>query len=399
MKKNQLKLNLQFFGDKTLYEMKQNMATIGQQLQKTEGELAQKAVDPSASMDDIQKLQKSKDDLKARFDVIKEQHDKLEAEQKAHFANRDNIQNIADPAEKKLKAKADLIKAVMTNKPVPQEVRQALGDDNSTGGEKFLPKTVSNDVIVEPSVKNQLRGLSTFTQVTNLELPKISFTLDDDDFIADTETAKELKAKGDTVTFGRNKFKVFAGISETVLLGTNANIVNHVENALQSGVAAKERKVAFAESPKTGEEHMSFYSSENGIKTVEGDDLYKAIKTAIADLHEDYRENATIVMRYQDYMDIVETLANGNATLYSAQPEQVLGKRVVFSDAAVKPIVGDFSYSHYNYDIATTQYERDKDVKTGIEQFVVTAWFDHVIKLASAFRIVEIGGNDGDDTP
>jgi len=390
MNKKYLKLNLQHFGDKTLYEMKQNMATIGQQLQKTEGELSQKAIDPSASMDDIQALQKSKDDLKARFDVIKDQHDQLETEQKAKFAAKDNIKNITDPAEQKMKAKSDMIKAVMANKPVPADVRQALGDDNSTGGEKFLPKTVSNDIITEPTVKNQLRGISTFTQITNLEIPKISFTLDDDEFIADTETAKELKTKGDTVTFGRHKFKVFAGLSETVLLGTDANVVATVERALQSGVAAKEKKVAFADSPKTGEEHMSFYSTENEIKTVEGEDLYKAIKKAIADLHEDYRENAKIVMTYADYMDIIEVLANGNATLYSAQPEQVLGKPVEFVDAAKHPIIGDFSYSHYNYDIATTQYERDKDVKTGIEQFVVTAWFDHQIKLASAFRIVEV---------
>lgn len=395
-KQRLLKLgNLQYFGDKTLYEMKQNLATIGQQLQKTETELAQKAIDPAASMEDIQALQKSKDDLKARFDVIKNQHDKLEAEQKAKLAQKkDKLQNIDDPEEKKMKAKAEMIKAVMANVPISTDIRQALGDGNSTGGEKFLPKTVSNDVIVEPLVKNQLRDLSTFTQITNLELPKINFTLDDDDFIEDTETAKELKAKGDTVSFGRNKFKVFAGISETVLLGTNANIVNHVENALQSGVAAKERKVAFAETPKAGEEHMSFYSSEVGIKEVEGASLYQAIKKAVADLHEDYRENATIVMRYADYMEIIEVLANGNATLYGAQPEQVLGKKVVFSDAAVDPIVGDFSYSHYNYDIATTQYERDKDIKTGIEQFVVTAWFDHQIKLASAFRIVKVTEED-----
>lgn len=51
--KNQLKLNLQFFaGGSTLFELKQNMATIGQQLQKVENELSQKAVDPNASLDD-----------------------------------------------------------------------------------------------------------------------------------------------------------------------------------------------------------------------------------------------------------------------------------------------------------------------------------------------------------
>lgn len=376
---------------KTLYELKQNLSTIGQQLEKTESELAQKAIDPSASMEDIQALQKTKEDLKARFDVIKEQHDSMEAEQKAKFEAKDKVTNISDPKEKVMKAKAELIKATMTNKPIPSDVKQALGDD-VTGGDKFLPKTVANDVIAEPYVKNQLREVSTFTAITNLEIPKVNFTLDDDDFIADKETAKELDVTGEVVTFGRHKFKVFAGVSETVLLGTHTNLVNHVERALQSGVAAKERKVAFAETPKAGEEHMSFYSTQNDIKVIEADNMYKAIKDSIADLHEDYRENATIVMKYQDYSDIIENLANDNATLYGAQPEQILGKPVVFSDAAVYPIIGDFSYSHFNYDIATTQYERDKDIKTGIEQFVVTAWFDHQIKLKSAFRIAKVAG-------
>jgi HK97 family phage major capsid protein len=372
---------------KTLYELKQNLATIGQQLQKVENQLAEKAIDPNATMEEIQALQKSRDDLKMRFEVVKQQHDALEAEQKAKFQTKNGINSVEDPKEKVIKAKAELIRAVMQRKPVPDDVRAALGDRNTTGGEKFLPKTVSTDILVEPFVKNPLREIATITQITNLEIPKLSFTLDDDDFINDTETAKELKATGDVVTFGRYKFKVFAGISETVLNGSDANLVSYVESALQSGVAAKEKKVAFATTPKAGEEHMSFYA--NGIIEKTGENLYKAIKAAIADLHEDYRENAKIVMRYQDYSDIIEVLANGNATLYAAQPEQVLGKPVVFCDSAVYPVVGDFSYSHFNYDL-NALYDRDKDVKTGIEQFVVTAWFDHQIKLKSAFRIAKV---------
>ncbi|MGR6115717.1 phage major capsid protein [Aeribacillus composti] len=372
---------------KTLYELKQNLATIGQQLQKVESQLAEKAVDPNASMEEIQELQKSRDDLKMRFDVIKEQHDALEAEQKAKFEAKNGINSVDDPEQKVIKAKAELIRATINKRPVSVDVRQALGDNDTTGGNKFLPKTVSTEILSEPFVKNPLRELSTFTQITNLEVPKIDFTLDDDDFITDTETAKELKATGSNVQFGRHKFKVFAGVSETVLNGTDANLVAKVEQALQSGVAAKEKKVAFATSPKSGEEHMSFYAS--GIKEVSGDDLYKAIKAAIADLHEDYRENAKIVMTYQDYSNIIETLANGNATLYTAQPEQILGKPVVFCDAAVHPIVGDFSYSHFNYDL-NALYETDKDVKTGVQAFVVTAWFDHQIKLKSAFRIAKV---------
>lgn len=389
--KNLLKLNIQHFGGngKTLYELKENMSTVGQQLQKVENELADKAIDTAATSEDIQILQKSSADLKMRFDVIKNQHDKLEAEQKAQFQQNQGLGGLEDPKQRATKAKAELIRATVRQTPLADDVKAALGDDSGTGGGKFLPKTVSTDIIVEPLVKNQLRNLSTFTQITNLEIPKLSFTLDDDDFIADKETAKELKATGDNVTFGRHKFKVFAGVSETVLNGSDANLVAQVDRSLSSGVAAKEKKVAFAQTPKAGEEHMSFYSTQSAIARVEGANKYKSIKNAIAALHEDYRDNAKIVMTYQDYSDIIEDLANGSATLYAAQPEQVLGKPVTFSDSAVDPIVGDFSYSHYNYDIGVL-YDRDKDIKTGIEQFVITAWMDHQIKLKSAFRIAEV---------
>ncbi len=373
---------------KTIFELKQDLATIGNQIQKTNNEITQKAADPKTAMDDLNQLNQTKGDLQQRFDIIKTQLDQMEAEQRASL-EKGQFSNSNDPKQKVIDAKAELIRKTMAKEAVSTDVYQALGDDSTSGGGKFLPKTVANDVISEPTVKNQLRGLSTVTSIPNLEIPKVTFTLDDDDFIADMETAKELKAKGDTVSFGRNKFKVFTGISETILLGTNTNLVSTVEANLQSGVAAKERKVAFAETPKAGEEHMSFYDKTVvNIKEISGADLYKAIKGAIADLHEDYRERATIMMRYADYLEIIETLANGNATLYTAQPEQILGKPVVFCDAAVTPVVGDFSYSHFNYDI-NALYEQDKDVKTGINLFVVTAWFDHQIKLASAFRLAK----------
>lgn len=396
MKKQQFlmslgKGNFQFFGgSKTLYELKQNMATIGQQLQKTEGELSQKAIDPTASMEDIQAAQKSRDDLKMRFDLIKEQHDQMEAEQKAKFAAKDNIQNIADPNEQVMKAKAELIKATIRQQPIPADVKQILGDRNNTGGEKLLPTTMSDQLLMEPLVKNPLRDISTFTNLMNLEVPKIAFQLDDDDFIADTETAKEMEVTGDVVKFGRNKFKVFAPVSETVLRGTNVNLVQSVERALESGLAAKEKKVAFTKSPKSDEEHMSFYQTgSTAIKVVEGANIYEAIVNALADLHEDYRENARIVMNYADYTKVVSFLNNGNSTYFAAPPETVWGKTVKFIDAATDPIVGDFSYSHFNYDLDVL-FERDKNVRTGIEDFVLTAYVDHQIKLKSAFRIAKV---------
>lgn len=388
--KNKIRLsigNFQYFSKNTLFELKQNLSTIGQQLQKVESELSQKAIDPSATMESLKVLQQSKQDLQMRFNVIKEQHDTMEAEQKAQFQTQTGLQSIEDPKQKVVAAKAELVRATIRGGILSQEARAVLGDKNSTGGEKILPTTMTNELLHEPFVKNPLRDVSTFTSVTNLEIPKVTFTLDDDDFIADTATAKELKAEGDVVTFGRNKFKVFVPISETVLAATDTNLVQTVDQALESGLAAKEKKVAFATTPKAGEESMSFYKA--GIKSVKGATLYKAIKSAVADLHEDFRENATIEMRYTDYLEIIETLANGSATLYNAQPEQVLGKPVKFCDSAVNPVVGDFRYSHFNYD-PNMIYDRDKDVKTGIELFVLTAWFDHKIKLKSAFRIAEV---------
>ncbi|KAB2493919.1 phage major capsid protein, partial [Bacillus cereus] len=139
--------------------------------------------------------------------------------------------------------------------------------------------------------------------------------------------------------------------------------------------------------PKNGEESMSFYKV--GIKEISAATKLKAIKDSIADLHEDFRANARVLMTYKDYSDIIELLANGNATLYSAQPEQVLGKPVVFCDNATDPIVGDFRYSHFNYDL-NMLYDRDKDVDSGVELFVLTAWLDHKIKLKSAFRIAKV---------
>lgn len=378
----------------TLFEIKQNLATIGQQVAKIDTELTTKAIDPQATRDEIQNLQSQKADMQARFEVIKAQHDEMEKAQAAKFEAQqaqNKLGNTQDPKALKVSAKAGLIRATVRQQPIPTEVKAALGDNTTpaTGGEKFLPKTVSTEIITEPLVKNPLRDIVTVTNITNLEVPKLSFTLDDDDFIADTATAKELEAEGDVVTFTRKKFKVFAGLSETVLNGSDANLVTHVENALRSGLAAKEKKVMLATSPKTGEEHMSFYSDANAIAKATGADTYKAIKAALASLHEDYRANATIVMSYADYLEMVEVLSNGTTNFFDVAPERIFGKPIVFVDSAVKPIVGDFNYSQINYDLDVI-YDRDKDVKTGIDLFVITAYIDHRIKLKSAFRIADV---------
>lgn len=287
-------------------------------------------------------------------------------------------------------AYASLIRATMNNTPIGADIKNALLDDTSTtGGASFLPKTVSTQIITEPLVKNPLRDHGTYTNIANLEVPRLSFSIADDDFVEDGATAKEMKAKGAAVSFGRNKSKIFCEISETILNGSDADLTSYVNSNLTAGLAAKEKKVVFAATPKTGEEHMSFYAEAVGIKKITSNTLFSGIRQAIGDLEDDFLERAEICMRRSDYLEIVDTLANGNASLYAAPPEAVLGIPAFFCDKAVKPIIGDFSYSHFNY-FPDVIYDRDKDVKTGMNVFVITAWFDHQIKLASAFRVIEV---------
>lgn len=373
------------------YELKTNVSNIGSALKDANEQLSVLAADPSSTTEDISAQQKKVDALQVRYETLNKQYKEETAKQQAKLKNpKEPAQK--SPEERKNHAFAQLVRSTMAKQAVSAEIYQVLGDDSTSGGSKFLPKTVSTNIIAAPEETNPLRDISMVTQIPNLEIPRLSFTLDDSDFIQDTATANEMQAKGDTVSFTRNKFKVKVGISETVLLGSDANLTQYIEQGLRNGVTTKERSVAFAADPvsKPAEAHMSFYDKTTvNIKHVTGSDMYEAITQAVADLPESYRENATIVMAYKDYLNIVKTLSNGSATLYGAQPSAVLGKPVVFTDAASLPVVGDFSYSHYNYDIDTL-YEQDKDVDTGIEKFVVTAWFDHQIKLANAFRIAEV---------
>ena len=87
-------------------------------------------------------------------------------------------------------------------------------------------------------------------------------------------------------------------------------------------MAKKEKKLAFAVG--TSNPETSFYNktgSNYDITAITKESKYLAIKAALADLEDDYADKAKIVMRRSDYFDIIEALANGNATLYQSQPE------------------------------------------------------------------------------
>ena len=375
------------------FTLQQTIDGVRASLKDATNKLAEMYADSSATMDARTEQQKLVKDLEEREAGLKAQLDKMDAEAKKKM-DAQNVKNAnvgSSKEEKILNAKAEIVRATMKNRAVSQEVLNALGDGSTLGnGDKILPSTMTNELLYEPLATNPLRSISTFTNITNLEVPKITFSLDDDDFIADGETAKELAASTDTIVFTRNKFKVFCDITETVLNGTNTNLMSVVNAGLQSGLAKKEKKVSFA--PATSATEMSFYhqtGSVYDIKEVEGASLFEAIVNALADLEDDYAANAKVVMKKADYYSIITSLANNSTALYAAQPEQVIGAPVVFCDMATIPVVGDFKYSHFNYDL-NMLYDTDKNVKTGLNSFVLTAWIDHKIKMKSAFRLAKV---------
>ena len=380
--------------NKNRYLIMQNLEGVQAQLKAAVEHVDNLFSSPSSTIAERTEAENKVSDLKNRVVFYQNELKELdqEAAMKLEYQSKSNKSKELSEKEKVIKAKAELIRNTIAGKAQPREVLNALGDGSTLGnGQKILPTTLMTELVNEPYAKNPLRGVSKFTNITNLEVPKIAFTLDDDEFLtSDTETAKEMAASASIIAFKRNKFKVYADITETVLRGTDTDLIAHVENALRSGMAKKEKKIAFAET--TSAPDTSFYNKTSGnydIKAIEKASLYLAIKAALADLEDEYSDTAKIVMKKSDYFDMIEALANGNAALYQAQPETILGAPVIFCDLATKPVIGDFSYSQFNYDLDAT-YESDKNVKTGVTSFVLTAYLDHKILMKSAFRLATV---------
>lgn len=369
----------------TLYEKKQNLGTLGAQLKKVNEEIAMKAGDPTVADKDLMQLQEQSESLEKRYNMLKEQVEREESEQRAKFTKTKTPTMTAE--EKLIHAKAEFYRG----QSLSSDYKQVLGDDDSTtNGSKLLPVTIANDIIAEPTDSNPLREDELVTAVTNLERPRIDVTIDDDSFVSDQAVADEIKLKGDTVKFGRNKTKLKVAISEAILNGTDTNLVEHVNAQLQAGLARKEKKVAFAETPKSGEEEMSFYSDENKIKKVSGSSLFDAITQAAGDIADEFQSDIKVYMTRPDYMKMIKELSNGAVSLFGKAPEEVLGYPVRFTELAKKPVVGNFKYAQLNYEISSALYEQWKDYDKGVNNFQLTAWFDHKILLASAFRIAEV---------
>lgn len=374
----------------TLFELKEKLATLYAQIKADADWIAEKAADPAVLMDDINARAAHRDELVTRRDLLQKQHDEMEAQQREALEKTNT--NTGDKKKDMINAKAAFYKAALTGGDV-KKTYEGLGaipvNTPDLGyGENLLPTNMSTELIVEPFETNSLRQIEQVSQITGLEEPKLAFTFGDNNAsladVTDQQTANEIAMSGDVVTYGRFKTKIVATVKDTVLHGTPTNLVNTIENALKSGLAVKEKLNAFSTTAAETHQHMSFYMKD-GIVAIPGDNIIDAIIKALGDLPDAFSENASVVMRKSDYFAAIQKLANSSATLWGMKPEDVIGYPVIFNDKAIVPVIGDFRYARLNYDIGTI-FETDKDGKAGEYYFILTAWGDHQIKLASAFR-------------
>lgn len=389
-----------------LRELQEQRQGLGETLETKRSALVEAATADEASKvdgleEEVRNVEIDIVNLEKRMNTIKAEIQRREStaaeEAGAEAGNKPQVVRTIETggADMEKRAAANFIRSVFGIEELSEETRATFATTGAGGnitGTNMLPTNLVNSLITEPLTKNQFRQVVPISNIKGLEMPRIAYTIDDDSFVTDDQTAKELALAGDKVQFGRFKAKIFTTISDSVITGSDIGLTEYVENALQSGLAAKEKKCMLAVTPKSGEEHMSFYKKTleaYDIKAANGATMYEAITNAIADLHEDYRDRASVMMRYADYVKIVKDLSNGSATLYGAQPEQIIGKPVIFCDSATVPIVGDFNYCRINYDGEAT-YDTDKDVKKGEYIFVLTAWLDVQIMLKSAFRLAVV---------
>ena len=170
----------------TLFALKEKLATVGAELEKVSAELMDKAANAAVPIEEVQELKDKKANLDTRFNLIKEQHDKVEAEQRAQL-QKSKITTAKTDEAKLVAAKAEFIRAKVEGREMSPEAREVLADvaepplraipgsGNTSTGQHLLPTTQDKDLVHEPFVSNQLRGRIGMSAIKGLELPKIAY--------------------------------------------------------------------------------------------------------------------------------------------------------------------------------------------------------------------------------
>ncbi|HMM31860.1 MAG TPA: hypothetical protein PKB13_08790, partial [Clostridia bacterium] len=210
----------------TLFELKEKLFNMHSEIGAIDQYLAEKAADPNTPMKDIEDKQAKRAELVKRLAILQEQHDSLEKQQRDAVALQKGSGNGLTEKDVLVKNKAALYRAIAHgDKEGAKKTYQGLGaipagSADLGSGSNLLPSTLSNEIIVEPIQENSLRLVEQTSQIAGLEEPRVEFGIDDEDLledVIDAETAKEIEASSDLVTYGRYKTKLKISVADTVI--------------------------------------------------------------------------------------------------------------------------------------------------------------------------------------
>ncbi len=372
----------------SVYALKEAFGAVANELDVAHDELTKLAADPTAPIEDVTTAQERFSQIQTRADILAQQIEREELA--AQKALEQEFHKSEDTDGAKIRNTAAFWRAV-ADKTDPRTVVDAdfygipSGHDSSAAS--LLPVSLSNTLVSDPLATNPIRSRCRVTNIGGLEVPVLGWTLTDTTMLDDSNTATLATMAGSVITFARYKTKVGTTASDTVVHGTDTNLVTEINDKLLAALVAKEKLRMFTEASAAAEKHMSFYQkpSDYTITDVSGAGMFEAVTNALADLDDEYQDNAAVCMKRSDYVGMLREIA-GDASLFAAPPESVIGAPVTFCSSATIPVVGDFSYCQINYDGAPV-VDADKEIMQGLYRFVVTAWFDIWRLTDNAFRL------------
>ena len=158
----------------TLFELKQTMKTLQDAITADAAWIQEHAGNPETTMDEINAKTAHRDEMQARYELVKKEHDAMEDKQRASVAMQAGKGAGMTEKDVQLKTKAAYYRAKASgDKAAIEKAYTALGaipglDAELGNGSKLLPTTLSNELIVDPVVENPMREVVRVSNITGI---------------------------------------------------------------------------------------------------------------------------------------------------------------------------------------------------------------------------------------
>ncbi|MBQ7895026.1 MAG: hypothetical protein IJ364_00530, partial [Oscillospiraceae bacterium] len=137
-----------------LFEIKQNLKTLSDAIAADAQWILEKAANPETPMEEIKTKEKHRDELQARYDLLKAEHDRMEEQQRTSLAMNNGGGAGMTEKDAKVKAKAAFYRAALLGGDVRKAYEGLGGIPTATAdlgyGDKLLPTNVSNELLLDP---------------------------------------------------------------------------------------------------------------------------------------------------------------------------------------------------------------------------------------------------------